>query len=239
MSQGVLYIAGGAAYIDEAIVSARSVKAVSDLPITVVADREVDDPVFDTVVTRDEFLYHYGDSVLQIPPLPYDLTLLLDTDTYVTEGFDTIFDLPAFAEVAAAPIAEARYRIAELPKTVPELNTGVVVFRRSTHTAQLIDRWKRIYERYLQQGTRMNQPAFREALWETETPFLMLPPEYNCRANHGGYLTDPVRIVHAKLEDHRGALERLNQTEMPRVFFTDEQGLRVQRVDTASNVIRR
>jgi len=235
MNKGVLYIASGASYIEDAIRSAKSIKINSDMPITIVADREVQNPVFDDVITADDFLYHYGDSVLQIPPLPYEKTLLLDTDTVVSDGFDDVFEVLNNAEVAAATIAEDIFKLSTVPSSFPEFNTGVVLFNKSDKTSEFIDSWKTVYKNHLEDGIRMNQPAFREVLYNSPIKFVTLPTEYNCRANFGGYLTDTVKILHGDFQETEHVFHKLNENDVPRVFFNKNGKLNVEKVNTTNN----
>jgi hypothetical protein len=236
MEKGVLYIASGSAYIEDATKSAKSIKEHTNLSISLVADRPVEDPHFDTVIESDDFLYHYGDSVLQIPELPYEKTILLDTDTIISDDVDELFSLISNFDVAAATIAESKFGIDEkVPSALPEFNTGVVLFNRNERTSRFISKWKGRYEEYLDQNVRMNQPAFREAVFQSPARFITIPTEYNCRANFGGYLTEKVKILHGSFDDPEEILRKLNEYVAPRVFFNNDSGLFVEKVNTTNN----
>ena len=236
MENGVLYIASGSSYIDDAIESAESVKEYTNLPITLVADRTVDNPHFDTEITSDDFLYHYGDSVLQIPELPYENTILLDTDTIVSDNFEELFSLASNFDIAAATIAESKFGLGEkVPEALPEFNTGVVLFNKNERTADFIQMWKEIYKQYLEENVRMNQPAFREALFRSPVQFMTIPTEYNCRANFGGYLTEKVKILLGSLDEPETILDKLNEYIAPRVYFNTDGRLHVEKVNTTNN----
>lgn len=235
MDKGVLYIASGSSYIKDAARSAESVKNNSNLPITLITDREIQNPVFDTVIQSDNFLYHYGDSVLQIPPLPYEKTLLLDTDTVVSDSFEELFTMLENVDIAVATIAEDRFKIQTVPDSFPEYNTGVVLFDRCEATSDFVDLWKEIYREYLDDGVRMNQPAFREALYKSPVRVGTIPTEYNCRANFGGYLTDKVKILHGNFDNTANILSKLNEYDTPRVFFNKDGKLHVIQVNTTNN----
>lgn len=235
MEKGVLYIASGASYIEDATRSAKTIKNNTNLPITLVTDREVRNTVFDTVIRSDDFLYHYGDSVLQIPPLPYEKTLFLDTDTVVSDSFEELFVMLENIDIAAATIAEDRFKIQTVPDSFPEYNTGVILFDRCEATSDFVELWKEIYRGYLDNGIRMNQPAFREALYESQIQATTLPAEYNCRANFGGYLTDKVNILHGNFPNPDSVLKKLNENDTPRVFFNKNGELHVKKVNTTNN----
>ncbi len=236
MERGILYIASGSRYIEDAIESSISIKAHTNLPVTLVADRSVEDPHFDRVIESDDFLYHYGDSVLQIPRLPYKNTILLDTDTIVSDNFDELFSLTSNFDVAAATIAESKFGIGDkVPGSLPEFNTGVVLFNKNERTSRFISKWKSLYKEYLDKNVRMNQPAFREAVFQSPARFITIPTEYNCRANFGGYLTEKVKILHGSFDDPEQILRDLNEYIAPRVYFNQDSGLTVEKVNTTNN----
>lgn len=238
MTKGVLYIASGSEYIDEATVSANSVKENMDVPITLVSDRNVSEPCFDTVICSDNFYYHYGDSVLQIPELPYQKTLLLDTDTILYETVSELFELVDEFDIAASTIADGRFTLSEkVPEPFPEYNTGVVLFKKNQRTSEFIKEWKNVYQEYLDDGVRMNQPSFRETLYRSSLRVATIPTEYNCRANFGGYLNSTVKVLHGTFDNPDTVLETLNKYEGPRAFFNSGDGVQIERIDTTNNRI--
>lgn len=238
MTEGVLYIASGSEYISQATESARSVKEAMDVPITLVSDRDVAEGCFDTVLSADDFCYHYGDSVLQIPELPYEKTLLLDTDTILGESISELFEMTEEFDIAAATIADGRFTLSEkVPESFPEYNTGVVVFDKNPQTSEFIEDWKRVYRGYLDDGIRMNQPSFRETLYRSSLRVATIPTEYNCRANFGGYLNSRVKLLHGLFEEPERLFRTLNEYEGPRLFFSSDEGIQTERVDTTSNRI--
>lgn len=237
MGEGILYIASGGEYIDEARRSAESVKRYTDLPVTIVSDRPLSEPCFDTVIEEDDFCYHYGDSVLQIPELPYDRTLLLDTDTVICDELDDLFALANEFDIAVATIADGVFSLDDkVPQSFPEYNTGVVLFDDNPKTNEFIDEWKAVYREYLDDGVRMNQPAFREVLYRSSLRVATLPTEYNCRANFGGYLNTRVKILHGDIDDSDAVRDALNGSEVPRVFYNDGGELRVERIETLNSL---
>ena len=232
MTRGILYIASGSEFIREAVESAKSVNQNTDLPTTIVCDREITDPCFDTVIQSEGFCYHYGDSVLQIPDLPYDKTLLLDTDTILSDKIDEVFEIADRFDIAAATIADGEFELADkVPESFPEYNTGVILFKDNKKTREFIEEWKSVYRTYLDNGVRMNQPAFRETLYKSSLRIATLPTEYNCRANFGGYLNKKVKIMHGDFEDAEATMSQLNEYEVPRLFFNTDDGLQLQRIE--------
>jgi hypothetical protein len=64
-----------------------------------------------------------------------------------------------------------------------------------------------------------DQPAFRQAVYESGLRLATLPSEYNCRLPFPGAIHNPVRILHGRLRNY-GALEkRLNAKSGPRCFW--------------------
>lgn len=232
----MLYIASGSKYIDEAIISAKSVKLNTDLSTTIVSDRSVDQTCFDMVIEADDFQYHYGDSVLQIPELPYQKTLLLDTDTVVSDDITEVFELMNQFDIAASTIADSEFSLSSsVPDCFPEYNTGVVLFKKNKQTRNFINEWKSVYRTYLDDGVRMNQPSFREVLYKSSLRVATLPTEYNCRGNFGGYISKKVKILHGSFDDPEAILTKLNQNEIPRLFFTENGEIQIKRVETVDS----
>jgi hypothetical protein len=231
---GILYIASGVEYIEQARQSAESLKTTNDLPVTLVCDRPVSQDCFDTVVEGADFQYHYGDSVLEIIELPYERTVLLDVDTHICGDLTEAFSLLDNFDLAAATVADNEFTLSSVPNSsFPEYNTGVICFKRQ-NTADFIAEWKARYREHLEKGIRMNQPSFREALYKSDLRFATLPTEYNCRVNLGGYLTDEVKLIHGRSSDYETLAHKLNETVNPRVFYWEEDQLTVVQVDTSN-----
>jgi len=234
MTNGVLYIASGRQYIEEAIKSAESLKHTNNLPITIICDREPQADCFDEVILKDDFLYHYGDSVLQIPDLPYNRTLLLDTDTLVCGNITEIFDVLDQFDIAASVIADNEFEISDIPKSFPEYNTGVLAFKKSDIAESFIADWKDAYREQLEKGVRMNQPSFRRTLYESNLRIATLPTEYNCRVNFGGHLKNQVKIIHGSIENPKLMIQKINEMSTARVYYKNGDGLIVESVDTVN-----
>ncbi|MDE5083200.1 MAG: hypothetical protein O4859_18895 [Trichodesmium sp. St18_bin1] len=73
MSRGVIYIATGEKYINEALISASSLKdRIPDLPITLFSSEEVNSQVFNKVILINNPQYGWIDKVTYIPQTPYE-----------------------------------------------------------------------------------------------------------------------------------------------------------------------
>jgi hypothetical protein len=80
----------------------------------------------------------------------------------------------------------------------------------------------------------MDQPAFREALFNSDIRYAVLPMEYNCRVEFGHYLIGEVKMIHGGISNYAEVAAELNRNTGPRVFRTltvhDEEIVQVQSV---------
>lgn len=253
----MIYIATGAACVAEALVSARSVKRVMpDLPITLFSDRETADPNIDGVIriepdpsrpTSATKLTHIGAS-------PYRETLYLDSDTYVCDRLDELFALlePFDLAAAHAPM-RAMHEVDGVPDSFPELNCGVILFRRCAAVEALFSKWADAFARNLDLLQRDeirwlhptherahvlgDQGAFREALYRSEVRLATLPPEYNCRFSRPGIVDGPVKILHGRGVDLSDVATRINATSTWRGYEERSGRLRLRRYPMPSRKI--
>lgn len=201
---GVIYYATGEEYVRQAKRSAASLHEHMDIAVTVYSDRPVDSPHVDNVVEITPGDYPFYDRINYFKQTPYDQTLYLDTDTYITGDLSPIFELLDRVEVAAA-FNESRNTAAphtkfetvdlDVPPSFPEYQCGVIGYRDTKLIQKLFDDWQSRYEPY-RDAHLVDQPHFREAVYNTDVSVGTLPTEFNTLANFGGYLHDKVRILH-------------------------------------------
>jgi hypothetical protein len=208
---GILYVASGAASRAEALLSARSVKAVwPGIAIAIITDERVDALCFDWV----EVVAAENDNLFKVRHLarsPFDRTILLDSDTYCLHPFPEVFDLLDRFDLAAAHEAgrfatrwldgtEVFIRAADIPDSFPEFNSGVIAFRRQANVGKLFDRWLVLVEqaRAAPIPHTQDQPAFRRALYESDLRVAVLPPEYNFRLICSGFARGAIKLIHGR-----------------------------------------
>ena len=207
-TRGVLYIASKEPYLGEAIQSARSVREHNPgLSITLYAPAEYDaPPVIDEFEPLESPNHDFSDSNLSSDHTPYDRTLFLDSDTYVTGPLDDVFDVLDEHDLAAAHDPTRTGTVdhghgADVPETFPQYNTGVLAYRDCRNVRALFDRWHELYHS-LPAFHGLNQPSFRVALYESDVDVATLPPEWNFRignvANSVLYACGEVRILHGR-----------------------------------------
>ncbi len=192
--KGVLFIVTSAFYTQCAVRAAYSVaKTNPALPIAIFTDQTVTDPVFASVGKIDK--PHFRSKVDYLNASPFEQTLYLDSDVRVVDRLDELFRLLEQFELAAAHV---RYRFSrkrqkiwnlELPRSFPQLNCGVLLYRKTPNVAKLYDDWSRAF----QAGSfSEDQIAFRELLWLSAVRFYVFGPEYNTRSLSFGVLPSKI-----------------------------------------------
>jgi hypothetical protein len=212
-SRGILYVASGAKFRDEALVSARSIKtAWPDVQLAIITDQPVDAGIFDTVrivpLQGDNI-----DKVRYISQTPFERTILLDTDTYCLGAFPELFDLLDRFQLAAAldigrfseswdvsAGANVFIRANGVSECFTELNTGVIAFRSDPDVMQVFDQWLSACLGARQAATPhgQDQPSFRKVIYDSDIRIATLPSEYCFRVHTPDYARGAVKILHGR-----------------------------------------
>ena len=149
-----------------------------DLPVHIYSDAPIDDPSVDEVTVLDG-VWHRSrlDSMLTSP---FDETLALDVDIFVTLPIGDIFDTLAVHDIAACHDQNRSFARRELdwdmPNAMPQLNGGVVAYRKSDAALDFIRRWR---DHVQETNAERDQPTFRKLAYEGKARMAILPPEYN------------------------------------------------------------
>lgn len=205
VSRGIVYVAWGRDHVDVARRSAASVKQSNPSLGTTIWCKQGDDTSgFDEARIVPEGLKR--PKVNLLGQSPYDETLFLDNDTLVRSDLGSLFDLLRKYEICGAQVIlwhRPRHQkpiALDLPETFPEINTGVLLYRKTPATLALFDDWA---NSFAASGMKIDQPSFREALWRSEATFYVLPPQFNKRVFEASELiwTDAPkpRILHLEL----------------------------------------
>jgi hypothetical protein len=211
--RGILYIATGPSYVAEAIGAARSVKEVwPGISLGLITDVPPPPGCFDHVEIV-EAERSSRDKPSLIGRSPFEQTIFLDADTYCCAPFPELFDqLDRFELLAALedcrfstkfdPLTgEERFvQVPGIPESFPELNTGVMAFRRTAATTALFERWIAEYDEVLNGplSDYHDQPSFRAAIYRSTVPFGVLPSEYNFRLGCPGSARTRIKIIHGR-----------------------------------------
>lgn len=187
MNEGVLYIAFGDKYIEQAEKSALSLRKVQSAHITIFCDRDISSPMFDVV--RKVHPEHNRAKVDFIKETPYVKTIYLDSDIKIIRNISEIFEILEYFEfVGTHDLSRKRQEWSEkipeyekIPYGFTEINGGVLGIKKTKASCQLINLWTKKFYQYRQLTRNQDQPALRMALWESNVRYHILPVEFNVR----------------------------------------------------------
>lgn len=201
MTTGFLYIATDKEYLNEAKYSASQLRKHHDDPnIAVITNEDLNTDVFDDVVMPNDSGEGFGVKVYNLHKLPYDRTIYLDTDTYVTDDISGLFSLLDRYDVCCVRKQDYYVRdsyLKSIPDCYPEFNTGVIGLKRNKKTAKLLDTFKEYWENN-KGHLSGDQQAFRYATYAENVQLIQIGPEYNCRFTLPGLLTEEAKIFHGR-----------------------------------------
>ncbi len=241
--RGIIYIVTGQQYVDEAKRSATSAKiCMPEIPITIFSDIPVSLELFDQVVPIENPTHGPEDKILHIGRSPYEETLYLDSDTYVTDDCRELFLLLKQFDLAASHATyRAQYQVSQVPDCFPEFNAGIILFKKTEKIDALFEQWARFYnedrlkpvswllpdDSSWYRGSIPNQPSLRRAIYGSSLRMATLPAEYNCRLSFPGFVHAKVKIIHGRAQSLEKVSEKLNGTTLPRVHVMRWGRLRI------------
>ncbi|MFK7936111.1 MAG: hypothetical protein AB8G22_21535, partial [Saprospiraceae bacterium] len=144
LQNGYLYIATGQKYIDEALVSLRSLRRfVPDAHATLITDEPFKHPAFNRVqiFSSADFASSWTGGLLYrvaaMGTTPYQKTFFIDSDTYFTDSCEELFRLLDFFDVlvASSPADVSNIELdGEALQGYTPHHMGVIVFRKNEKT---------------------------------------------------------------------------------------------------------
>jgi hypothetical protein len=223
-SYGIFYVAAGEKYINEACISARSIKNINNsLKISIVCNhkpKEAD--LFDQIILIDEAVTCRNEGLLFKTKYlynlsPYERTLFVDTDTFFIGDIESGFAILNYFDVSMTldppdsyfPILCSGEKI----DCCKPVNTGVIFFRKNEINNYFFQEWLRIYTEKLAQNPYLresDQTSCTEALMHASSRFYPLSPEWNTRFCFVNTLKEPVRILHAYSRNMEKIAELVN-----------------------------
>ncbi len=244
MDEGVLYIAVGEDYIEEANKSVEILKnEMPDTHVTLITDEErLAANQFDDIKIIDDSAKNMSNKINHLQRTPYDRTVFFDTDIYVDQDFSELFNLLDEFDIALAhETARFQEMLEDVPRSFSTFNTGVIVYRNNSGFRELLSRWREIYLERAEgrEGQMREQPSFRKAIYESDLRVATLTPEYNCRFAKPGFVSNKVRIFHGRLTevdseigdrikvDAKKAAEKINKSSCMRVFLLRSGSLKI------------
>ena len=231
-TRGFFLIATGEDYVEEAKTTAKSITQHSDYPIAIVTDQYIDSELFDEVIIDGDPTYSFFDKPRNMGKTPYDKTVFIDTDAFLTTSVPELFDILERVDIATTIDPNewgGRMRkdphFDDIPEAVPIFQTGVVCYKRD-ECGDIFDLWQEIHERNRESLTT-DQSSFRLAIYHTDINHLVLSDLYNCLGTWPMQVTGEVKIIHKGAENETEAnnlASRMNATENPRLFYTPPRG---------------
>jgi len=241
-TRGVIYVATGEQYISEAITSATSLKNhMKAIDIVLYSNNSnINADCFDEVKTFNETRGDYGDSIITPDMLQFDRTIFLDTDTYVCSDISELFELLNRFDIAASHNPGSRITRSNnivpaegVPQAFPLYNTGVIALRNNAAVNNLLQKWMEVYNvKSSQSNSKLNQPAFRQAVYHSDVEIATLPSEYNCRIKYSGtagFLADEAKIIHGRHSKDLSEIAKiLNKDTGVRVFSFNKYPIEIR-----------
>jgi len=229
---GILYVVSGNAYHAEALASADSSLRFNRVPHMIFSDCDrrssATKPGVLDIGRHESFGDPFADKIRNLANSPFENTIFLDSDTYVTSDLTHLFAILERFDMAAAFAPGYRSRDdPEVPSSFYEFNTGVIVWRDTNATRDFLDDWMHTYLQLTRERPfptidfkhgGYEQPAFRRCAWRHDLKICVLGPEYNYRPRRPGSAVDPIRVIHARYPDYGRVEAILNGQCGPRSF---------------------
>jgi len=200
-SRGLVYVAWGKAFVQEAAQSAKSAKAAGGYACAIVTD-DTDglDDVFDYKIKCD-LRKDYSDKIL-MRYSPFDESIFLDTDTVVVFDLEPLFDLfRRFDVFFQAATGGVHYSIGDVPiLSFPEISAGVIGFRKNSEVSRFFELWQKSYDQIqLENGSgAWDQRSLRYAAWASEVRLTFIQHEWQCYSFAANILLTNVKIFHGR-----------------------------------------
>ncbi len=201
--RGVIYVASGGASLGEAQASLKTLRATNPgLEAMLLTDEAPPDAgIWDKVEVDSALRGLRNRAKLHMDRAPWERCLFLDTDTRVCADLAEAFALlDRFDFAGEHGHGGHHYEYPGLPSSFPEVNSGVLLWRRNGRTAALFEKWRQLYDadetRY--DGRRWDQNSLRIAVWLSEVQFVNLPRAYNLMPYFPSALEGKLRIAHGR-----------------------------------------
>lgn len=236
-SRGVIYMAIGKEFVEEAVFSAKSFRKHMNWPITLYTDLPefaAKENVFDEIVSiQQSGRRPHRDKLVSMLQSPYDETLFLDTDVYIGASLDDCWEILKHFDMAIS--GDRRYKDflpsgTEVPQSFKEVNLGVVFFKKSEKTIETLTASLEVYDELSSKHPNIrlyscDQPAFRIASFYSGISIAPLAEEDNCRFATYGKLNGNVRVLHGRFTNKKRSeknmellLKKINHATAPRTF---------------------
>lgn len=239
MNQGVVYVATGETCFLEASQSVASLKKHNpQLHTTLFTDKVYTKSEFDDFVIIEDPEYSILDKARHLANTPYEKTLFLDADTFVTDSLQPFFDGLKYCDFSGTlECARGFWYEGELdiPKALCEINGGVLCFRKTAPVMKALKQWhpeQLKTRKWLQkygEGKWMltnDQPSLRKLIWSNrDIRVAILPDEFNALRLNGTRLWGKAIVAHGRGDMQKISAEMNQFPDLNRVYI---QGAGVQ-----------
>ena len=212
MTKGFLYIANNQKFLDEALISARSLKRFNPEPVCLVCGPELrnspDLKSFDKVVVVEDLdKYTYWAKIIGLENTPFEKTIFFDSDTFITDSLSEVFEVLDLVDLAATSqptMHTTNFKELSYKFVFPELNSGVIGFRNNEIFKQVLKDWK---DFCFSNNIKNDMPGLREGVIKNidKVKYTILPDLYN---EHGfrsmTILNGKIKVLHVRLGYQRG-----------------------------------
>lgn len=212
-SRGVIYVASGDKYVREAEASLASLRRTNpQLPAMLLTEeRPLRPELWDSVVVDPSLKGLRNRAKLHMDRAPWEKCLFLDTDTRVCGDLSAAFALLERFDLAGEHgHGGHHYEYPGLPTAFPEINSGVLFWRKGGATQALFEKWRELYDADPTEydGRRWDQKSLRIAIWLSDVQFVNLPRAYNLMPYFPSALEGRLFVAHGRSMKN---LERLEQ----------------------------
>jgi hypothetical protein len=200
---GVIYVATGEKFVAEAEQSLATLRTTNpQLPVMLLTGEDVPRKnLWDKVEVDPALQSQKNRAKLFMDRAPWERCLFLDTDTRVCGSLADGFALLGRFDFAAQHgYGGHHYEVAGLPPSFPEVNSGVLFWRKNDQTKALFARWRELYDSMDQshETRTWDQKSLRVALWESDVHFVDLPSIYNAMTYFPYVLERKLVIAHGR-----------------------------------------
>ncbi|MCW5912352.1 MAG: hypothetical protein KIT62_14875, partial [Cyclobacteriaceae bacterium] len=171
MNYGYLYIAIGEMFRHEAERSSRSLKRFTKYRVCLITDKPgFTSDQFDHVIYVEDIGRSFEVKITGMQLSPFDKTVFLDTDTFICNPIDDIFEFLDYFDMATTlepkghsmkfwSQYQPNYDI-KLKGLLHEFNTGVIGFNKNEAVIKFLETWLTVHRELKMYA---NMPTFREA----------------------------------------------------------------------------
>ena len=120
---------------------------------------------------------------------PFQNSIYLDSDTFILQNIEDVFDCFSRDDVLVTRCFERErenYNHIKEYKAIPygfsEVNGGFLGFKKNAVTDEFFKLWKKYFYKYKKNTSGWDQVSLRIALWQSKVRLNFLPYEYNTRS---------------------------------------------------------